>query len=438
MLKVNLNFTSIGMLKKDYLTNQNSVCQNDSARLKPLQKDVVSFTGKPEKTDAVDNNGIPLPKLKERQIIIKPNDPKIIDLFKKYFEQEGKEFGEGTETGKLLATFNPGVIKAKDKYVMLLRCAVGEDYPPRSDKTYIHKPFVNYLVLTESKDGKNFEPKKVLITPDAKNTWGYEDPRITYMPNEEKPYYITATGFDGKCPRMTLFKTKDFDKLEGPISVGPNADLKEGTPDYHNKDHFFIKNPKGETLFFHRPYTSEYANIHALRVKNIDDLKNKDFWKKNVKISDQAENTGTEKKTDSVILNAINGSWQNRIGGGAAPIETDKGFLMIYHGTNYYENINDRTYCAGVALLDKNDPTKLIAKAPYPFIKSELPEEKEGCVINVIFPSGNIKDDKGNIIIYYGAADENVGSVKVNEKELLDYVLHYDENGKLKKNAETK
>ena len=105
------------------------------------------------------------------------------------------------------------------------------------------------------------------------------------------------------------------------------------------------------------------------------------------------------------------------IGGGCPPIETSKGWLVIYHGV--YDTVKGYVYCACAALLDINNPQKLISRLPYPLFKPEHNWELTGEVNNVCFPTGAIVIED-TLYIYYGAADEQIACATVKLSELLN------------------
>jgi predicted GH43/DUF377 family glycosyl hydrolase len=74
------------------------------------------------------------------------------------------------------------------------------------------------------------------------------------------------------------------------------------------------------------------------------------------------------------------------IGGGCPPIETKEGWLVIYHGV--HDSVDGYVYSACAALLDLVDPSKEIARLPYPLFKPDLKYELAGYVNNVVFPTG--------------------------------------------------
>ena len=104
----------------------------------------------------------------------------------------------------------------------------------------------------------------------------------------------------------------------------------------------------------------------------------------------------------------------DKVGPGAPPIKTDKGWLVLFHtvdidrtrGKNGWEAKWQKRYCAGVMLLDLEDPAKIIGKCNVPLLAPETKwEADEGFRTNVIFPGGLVAEPDGTVKIYYGASD---------------------------------
>jgi predicted GH43/DUF377 family glycosyl hydrolase len=110
------------------------------------------------------------------------------------------------------------------------------------------------------------------------------------------------------------------------------------------------------------------------------------------------------------------------IGGGCPPIETEAGWLLIYHGV--HDTVKGYVYTACAALLDLNDPGKEIARLPYPLFFPDQEWEINGEVNNVCFPTGTILEEN-TLYIYYGAADEHIAVASVQLNELLDELHLY-------------
>ena len=108
------------------------------------------------------------------------------------------------------------------------------------------------------------------------------------------------------------------------------------------------------------------------------------------------------------------------IGGGCPPIETDRGWLLIYHGV--HDTVDGYIYSACAALLDLENPQKEIARLPYALFKPELEWELKGEVNNVCFPTGAVVVNE-TLYIYYGAADERIACASVNLQALVNELL---------------
>lgn len=117
-----------------------------------------------------------------------------------------------------------------------------------------------------------------------------------------------------------------------------------------------------------------------------------------------------------------NGWWQGlKIGGGPAPIETSEGWLMLYHGVA--NTCNGYVYSMGAAILDIDEPSKVLYRCKNYILTPEMPYEEVGFVPNVVFPCATIHDPKtGRIAIYYGAADSYVALAFTTVDILIDYI----------------
>ena len=109
---------------------------------------------------------------------------------------------------------------------------------------------------------------------------------------------------------------------------------------------------------------------------------------------------------------------EKKVGAGPPPIETPEGWLVVYHGTD-----RDHVYRAGLALLDLDDPRRVIARTARPVLEPTLDFEVDGDIPNVVFPEGAIVED-GMLRLYYGAADSVIGEASA---PLADVLAHLDE-----------
>lgn len=120
--------------------------------------------------------------------------------------------------------------------------------------------------------------------------------------------------------------------------------------------------------------------------------------------------------------------WDERIGSGPPPVKTRQGWLHVYHGVaTHFASVN--VYQAGVALLDLNEPMKVVARGRSNILEPRETYEMVGQVPNVVFPSGMIVEEYDNegyakpdasVRIYYGAADTCVCLATTTISDLID------------------
>lgn len=266
---------------------------------------------------------------------------------------------------------------------------------------------------------------------------GVEDPRIVKI---EDKFYLTYVAHDGKNAVVAYATSDDLKKFSKQGVITPQMPYHEAKKIFESvrsklKDAYFYfasyyeENAGKDVLlwekdafFFPKKIKGKYALIHRILpdiqmvlFDEFKELKSKRFWKNNLKQIDK-----------TVLLE--NKYWfeTRNIGGGCVPIETNDGWLLIYHAV---EGSNKgRVYHAAAALLDKNDPLKVIGRLHEPLFSPTEKYELEGFVPNVVFPTGSaiFGDD---LYIYYGAADSAIAAASVNLKKLLK-MLH--ESGKSK------
>jgi len=277
------------------------------------------------------------------------------------------------------AVFNPGVIEFNDSVYLLCRVETFDGY--------------SHLTLIKSKNGiNNWEiPRRPTLIPDEKydeEKWGLEDPRIVYL-EELKKYAITYVSFSSGGPLISLILTEDFLKFERKGPLVPPED-KDGS--------LFPKKIKGKFALIHRPIIRGEGHI----------------W---ISYSPDLIHWGNHK----ILLYVRPGMWDcHRIGLGAPPIETEEGWLIIYHGIRYTASIP--VYRVGLALLDKENPEKVIARTKKWIFAPEKPYERIGNAINVVFPTGYVIKNK-EIFMYYGCTDRCISLAFASISDLLTILL---------------
>lgn len=272
--------------------------------------------------------------------------------------------------------------------------------------------------------------KPVLIPEHAHESQGIEDPRIVKI---EDRYYMTYTAYDRANALGTYATSKDLVTFTKHPVITPQFTYREFKklidccPDLNQKYLFHYKVLKehglGEEIaekllawdknlmFFPRKINGKFALLHrihpGIQVVFFDDPAELDrrFW----------ENYLMDLKSH-IVMDPVFAHETSHIGGGAPPIATADGWLLIYHAVE--DTPNGFVYHACAALLDLADPSKLIARLDRPLISPQEPYEMLGYVKNIIFPSGAVVFDD-DLYIYYGAADERVAVASVKLSALL-------------------
>ncbi len=298
--------------------------------------------------------------------------------------------------------FNPGVAMF-DKEIYLLYRAVGET-----------KAYISHLGLARSTDGINFErvSHNPVFGPKEKfDKWGVEDPRITKIGDD---FYITYVAVSKRIMKdgisvkrflpletsAALLKTKDFISYTNlGIISSPNSDNKNTTifPRLINGRYYMLHRPNyWSKEWFRGPYEKYIEEGLPCDVEKLPETPG--IW--------IASSNNLKKWTDHRLLIAPTDKFDAKIGPGLPPIETEAGWLLIYHHVKKDETTNYLTYSTRAALLDINDPTVLIAKLNYDILSPEMPYEIER-ETKIVFPTGGfVKDD--TLYVYYGASDRYV------------------------------
>jgi len=124
-------------------------------------------------------------------------------------------------------------------------------------------------------------------------------------------------------------------------------------------------------------------------------------------------------------MSPVPNSWQaTKVGGGPVPIETSEGWLLVYHGV--LTSCNGYVYSAGVALLDLDEPWRLIARSPTYILSPQTAYECVADVANVVFPCAMLCDEStGRLAIYYGAADTVTAMAFGYVSELVEFAKEH-------------
>ena len=246
-------------------------------------------------------------------------------------------------------------------------------------------------------DGWVIDPEPTL-RPDPERypeeLWGIEDPRISFVKELDR-FVIAYTAYSKGGPGVALALTKDFRTFER-CGLVMQPDDKDAA--------LFPRRINGSFALLHRPIADSGAHI----------------W---ISYSPDLRNWGGHK----LVLQARRGSWwdANKVGLSPPPIETSRGWLMLYHGVRM--TAAGCLYRLGVALFDLENPEHCLLRGDEWIFGPEAPYEREGDVDNVTFPCGyTIRPDGDTIYLYYGAADTSVALAMGSIRELLGWL---DEHG---------
>ncbi len=284
------------------------------------------------------------------------------------------------------SVFNPAAIYA-DKKVHLVYRAVSPDntstmgYATTTDGFKIEERLDKPIYVPR----ESFEQKGVV----GANS-GCEDPRLTQI---DETLYMCYTAYDSKSsPRVALtsipmndFLAKRFNWAK-PILISP--------PGIDDKD----------AALFPKKIGGKYAILHRMGLS---------IW---LDFVDDLSFDGERWLGGKILMSPRSESDSRKIGIAGPPIETKDGWLLIYHGI---ARDKDNHYHLRAALLDLNDPTRVIARTKNPIFEPETIYEKFGDVSNVVFSNGAVViDDK--LFIYYGGADKVIGVATIKMSELLE------------------
>ncbi|MDI1255466.1 MAG: pesticidal protein Cry7Aa [Flavobacterium sp.] len=277
--------------------------------------------------------------------------------------------------------------------------------------------------------------KKPLLIPEFDyECQGMEDPRIVKI---EDLYYLTYTAYDGINALGCLAVSEDLVHFEKKGIIVPQisfaafhklaekeSPINEKYFRYNQHNSMLEKNPEQylvwdkNVIFFPRKIKDKFYFLHRIKpeiqivvgvahLKDITAAFYKDYF---------------NHFNDHVVLTSRFDHEISYIGGGCPPIETEQGWLLIYHGVK--DGLDGYIYSACAALLDLENPQQEIARLPYPLFKPELNWELKGEVNNVCFPSGAVVFDD-TLYIYYGAADERIACASVSFSGLANELILY-------------
>lgn len=281
------------------------------------------------------------------------------------------------------SVFNSAVIPYKDGYIGVFRCDTMELWPTLHVGT--SKDGIHWNIKDEKIDFIPFEGGSV-------PNYAY-DPRITEI--DGRYYIVFCTHFENFGDTVGMAYTDDFESFY----------LMEYPTLYYNRNGVLFPRKIGDNYaMLSRPCAPGHCLLGNICYSESPDLT---YWGKH-----------------RALIRVTQGWQRVKVGGGPTPIETDEGWLLLYHGVT--EMCNGLIYAVGGAILDRNDPSKVLYRTRDKIMTPETLYERVGDVGNVVFPCATLCDkDTGRIAIYYGAADTCVGVAFTTVDELIKYIKEH-------------
>jgi predicted GH43/DUF377 family glycosyl hydrolase len=254
----------------------------------------------------------------------------------------------------------------------------------------------SHLTCARSRDGASNwivddQPAMVYDEAHPEEEWGLEDPRVTFV-EELGRWIVTYTAFGRGGPGVSLAQTEDFQTFER-LGIAMRPEDKNAA--------LLPRRIDGDWVLFHRPTSAEGADVWLSR---SSDLKR---W-----------------RSPELVLSRRQGGWWDsaRIGMGPPPLETEQGWLVVYHGVR--QTVAGGLYRAGLALLDLDQPSVVLRRSEEWVLGPGADYEVSGDVPNVVFPCGLVHHpDSDKLFLYYGAADTRIGLATASLADVLEYLL---------------
>ena len=321
-----------------------------------------------------------------------------------------------------LATFNASPAVCNDQLHLVYRAMGDRAYYHGQD---VELSVIGHVVIDPTQPDTSQSEHSVLIDPiEDWEEFGVEDPRITKIDDTYYIFYTALGGFPFSAAniRSAVATTKDFKTIDSRRLITPfNAKAMTLFPEKVNGKW---------TLMLTVNSDQPPSYLAFAQFDELDDMYDQDFWLHWYANLEQHTIDLRRKDSDHCEI-------------GAAPILTDDGWLLIYSHIQHYFTDN-KLFGVEAVLLDRDDPSKIIAQTDYPFLVPEESYEQYGQLGNIIFPSGaTVNDDE--LTVYYGASDTTVCSASLSLSALLEsmqmatksYVTRLSKNPILKPTANT-
>jgi predicted GH43/DUF377 family glycosyl hydrolase len=281
--------------------------------------------------------------------------------------------------------FNPAAVNVEGETVLLARVET--------------RSGISNLTVARSANGVDDWCVEVdpLLAPVPRQTdeqWGFEDARAVWV-EELGRHVISCTSYGPAGPAVFLATTVDFRSVERIGIVVPPEDKNAA---------LLPERVGGEWILFHRP-TSHFATARpGISLSRSSDLQS---W-----------------SVPEAVMEPREGAWWDslRIGIGPPLLKTEHGWLLLYHGVK--ETVAAPIYRVGLALLDLEEPTRVLRRCADWVFGPHEPYERQGDVPNALFPCGLIYDrERGELRLYYGASDTSICLATASYDAVIETVL---------------
>ena len=256
--------------------------------------------------------------------------------------------------------WNAGVVRFRDEYLLLLTVETLEG--------------LGSIYLARGKDGYHFSVESAPFMTASEQepfaqyeSFGIRDPRISEI---DGTYYIAYVADSENGKRVGLARTEDFQSVER-MNFVSEPDTKSGA--------LFARKISGRYAMLQRPSAGG-----SIWISYSDDLT---YW-----------------GSSTVVITPRCGYWDStRVGAAGPPIEIDQGWMLIYYGEK--DTTAGPLVRLGAAVLDRDDPSRVIARSNIPILAPREKYERIGDVGNVVFSCGALLEGNGEVKVYYGASD---------------------------------
>lgn len=320
---------------------------------------------------------------------------------------------------------NPAAVRGKDGHLYL--------FPRLVAKGNYSRIGIARVKFNDAGDPVEVERLGIALEPETyyekhTNGGGCEDPRIVYA--EALGHYVmNYVAFGPNGPRIAIARSNDLIHWEriGLARFAPYKDIKFEGVDNKDSSAFpkLIPNPDGQMQMgiLHRPI---FPGTSPEEMRDSD--KEVDIHCQSIWISYCPFDTDSHLPvkdanfTSHHRLAAPEADWEKlKIGCGTPPVMTNLGWMILYHGVHETDGTGDEkqrlVYSAGIMVMDKDDPCKILYRSKKPVLSPERSDEQVGLVANVVFPTGiDQRTDIGQpnrFDVYYGMADDRIGVAKL-------------------------